>query len=231
MLLAIDQGNTNCKAALFNDKGVILHRYEGHDAIYTLLNDPEIAEVWISNTGEPFRSEKKIKSVRKVKLPFENAYKTPETLGDDRIAAAAFLQKSISGSHGLAIHAGTALTFNYFSKGKFIGGSISPGLMMRFKALHEFTSGLPYILPISETENFIGTDTSTSILAGVQTGILEEIKGMISRYETESGNDFEVYLTGGDVSCFERQLKKRIFVEPDLVLKGIFYLADYNKTL
>jgi type III pantothenate kinase len=122
---------------------------------------------------------------------------------------------------------GTAITLDILtSKSEYIGGNISPGLVMRFRALHAFTSRLPMF----EKDAFSadpGTDTRSAIISGVQKGILYEINGYVDHF---SGTypELKVILTGGDAEFFADKLKKPIFLIPNLVLSGLNYILDYN---
>jgi len=160
-------------------------------------------------------------------LPFKNLYHNPEWLGKDRIAAAAGAYAAYPDTHVLIIDMGTAITLDILtSKGEYIGGNISPGLMMRFRALHAFTSHLP-MLEKDEFSADPGTDTRSAIVSGVQKGILYEIKGYIEHFSLLYP-DLKAILTGGDADFFADKLKKPIFVVPNLVLSGLNFILDYN---
>lgn len=120
----------------------------------------------------------------------------------------------------MCIDSGTALTFDIInSSGEYIGGNISPGLSMRARALHEFTSRLP-LVDLSEPETPIGTTTETAIRNGIIRGVINEINGYIHYYNLKFPK-LQVYFTGGGSINFANRLKKRIFADENLVLKGI----------
>ena len=122
---------------------------------------------------------------------------------------------------------GTAITFDILtSGGEYLGGNISPGLVMRFRALHAFTSQLP-LLEKDEFSADPGTDTRTAIISGVQKGILYEIHGYMEHF-SEQYPGLKVILTGGDADFFADKLKRPIFVVPNLVLCGLNFILDYN---
>ena len=134
-------------------------------------------------------------------LPIGITYNKPETLGVDRIALAAGAWKQFPGQHSLIIGAGSAITYNFLHKsGQFMGGGISYGIDMRFRALHAFTDKLPQVEP-STQYSFIGYNTRQSILSGVQEGALAEVDGMIAAYARRYRN-FNVLLTGGNLVFF-----------------------------
>jgi len=161
------------------------------------------------------------------KIPVSVDYRTPETLGRDRIAAAvggAFLR---AGENLLIIDAGTAITLDYVTaSGRFKGGNISPGVQMRFDALHTFTAHLPLIETEGETP-LLGFSTETAIRSGVIRGICFEIEGYAEALRAENGQ-LSVFLTGGDTFHFEKRLKIPIFAAPNLVLTGLYRILLYN---
>ena len=167
-----------------------------------------------------------------VKLPFTIPVTRPETMGADRIALAAYAVKFANGKNNLVIALGTCITYNFINKfNSFNGGSISPGLEMRFKSLHDLTAALPLLKMNPDEVNWefplIGYDTKTNILSGVVLGMLAEIDGIIDAYKEKFGN-FNVLLTGGDAANFAHHLKNKIFADPHLVLKGLYAICKYN---
>lgn len=160
-------------------------------------------------------------------LPFKNKYQTKNTLGKDRIASLAGAYNKYPGKNVLVIDAGTAITYDILNDiGEFRKGSISPGLEMRFKALHEFTGKLPKLKPKNSMQKF-GTDTNSAILAGVQQGILFEIEAYIAEFKNIYYQG-EIIITGGDAVFFASKLKKHIFVDQNLTLIGLNYILEYN---
>ena len=109
-----------------------------------------------------------------------------------------------------------------------MGGAISPGLLMRYRALHQQTDGLPLLQP-SELVNFIGNSTEDGIHSGVINGIINEVDGVIVEYKTRL-KDLTVILTGGDTHFFAKRLKNSIFANSKFLLEGLNYLLEYNKT-
>lgn len=160
-------------------------------------------------------------------LPIKNLYETPETLGKDRIAAAVAACHQFPGSDVLVVDAGTAITYDLILGGKtYMGGGISPGLDMRFKALNAFTGKLPLISDISPAP-LTGANTTDSIRSGVINGAVSEIEGTISMYRQKYPS-LEVILTGGNHYFFDKQLKIKTFAAPNLVLEGLNIILEYN---
>lgn len=165
-------------------------------------------------------------------LPFTTPVAKPETIGADRLALAAGAVHFYKGKNNLVIGMGSCITYNFINKyNSFMGGSISPGMEMRFKSLNNYTAKLPLIKadPITMGWNFplIGYDTRTNILSGVLMGLAAEIDGIIDNYEEKFAN-FNVLLTGGDTLYFARHLKNKIFADPDLIFKGLYAISETN---
>ena len=165
-------------------------------------------------------------------LPFTTPVGKPETIGADRLALAAAAVFFHGGKNNLVIATGSCITYNFINKyNSFLGGSISPGMAMRFKSMHDYTSLLPLIQPDPEDTgwNFplIGYDTRTNMLSGVFTGLAAEIDGVIDKYE-EKFDNFNVLLTGGDTVYFAHLLKNKIFADPDLIFKGLYAISEHN---
>ena len=160
-------------------------------------------------------------------VPVKNLYKTPQTLGMDRLAAVVGAHAIKPGHPLLVIDAGTCITYDFIDEaGQYHGGNISPGKNMRFKALNAFTDKLPEICPEGETPAY-GQTTETAIRAGVIHGIEFEIKGYISQLK-KNYPELLVFLTGGDEFSFDTNLKSVIFADGFLVLKGLNRILEYN---
>ena len=160
-------------------------------------------------------------------LPIKNLYETPETLGKDRIAAAVGANEFFPDQNLLIIDAGTAITYDLVSeKNEFIGGNISPGLQMRFKALNQFTGKLPLVSYFDEFQN-IGRNTTEAIRAGVQNGILYEIAQTIELFNKNYQN-LQIVMTGGDSIFFDKKLNYTIFVHFNITLIGLNRILEYN---
>ena len=148
-------------------------------------------------------------------------------MGKDRLAAVAGAIGLYPNTNLLVIDAGTAITYELInSKHEFLGGNISPGMTIRYKALNEFTSKLP-LLSASDETPLIGQSTKEAIQAGVQNGVLFEIQGLINELSSQYPS-IKTIITGGDAEFFARKLKNPIFVHPNLVLIGLNRILEYN---
>jgi type III pantothenate kinase len=163
---------------------------------------------------------KKLQLTTSLGFPIRIAYDTPDTLGVDRIAAACGAYQLFPGEDCLVIDMGTCITYDFLSsQGVYEGGAIAPGVKMRFAAMHHFTARLPMIEP-GTNPPLTGKSTAVSMQSGVINGVLGEINGFISRYQSQAGQ-VRTVACGGDLTLFENSLKPSIFVAPDLVLIGL----------
>ncbi|MGB4205468.1 MAG: type III pantothenate kinase [Bacteroidales bacterium] len=160
-------------------------------------------------------------------LPVKNQYKTPNTLGKDRIAAAVGAWDMFPENNLLIIDAGTTITMDFVSvSGEYLGGAISPGINMRFKALNTFTGKLPLIKKKS-IKHLTGTTTEESIISGVINGIIAEIDGIIDKYKAIYPG-LRVIFGGGDSNFLIKRLKNSIFAFPNITIKGLYIILTYN---
>jgi len=240
MNVAIDMGNTRIKVGLFEKnelKKIDFFPAGSLGELNGLLTYNSIEKAVISTVTI---DTKPVVDLLKVKtgfileynsqtlLPIKNLYKTPHTLGGDRIPPVIAAWAQFPDSDVLVIDAGTCIKYNFLNKaGEYLGGAISPGLAMRFKALHTFTARLPLVEPDQEYDKLIGGDTHESILSGVQTAAVAEVEGIINRYKQQYP-ELKIMLTGGDQAFFEKRLKNAIFADPYLVLKGLNIILNYN---
>jgi len=161
-------------------------------------------------------------------LPIVNGYKSPKTLGMDRVAAACGANALFPKETCMIVDMGTCITYELIDSEKiYHGGIISPGCMMRFEAMHRQTSGLPLIKEMSE-EDLIGQTTKASMVSGVVNGIVHEIEGFILNFRKRFG-DLKVILTGGDSVYFESKLKASTFIAQNLVHIGLNSILRYNE--
>jgi len=162
-----------------------------------------------------------------LKVPFKNSYKTPKTLGVDRIALVSASVDQFPDRNVLIIDAGTCITYDFkTNKNEYLGGAISPGVTLRYKALNNLTANLP-LLVTSQPKSIIGDSTEESIHSGVIIGVLKEIDGLVEYYK-ENYQDLTVILTGGDANFLSNQLKNSIFANSNFLLEGLNFLLDYN---
>ncbi len=241
MNLAIDIGNTRTKIAVFQEEKLVKGEvFENGTKIQLapLFKKHGIKNSILSavSTHEDGLKEFLVKNSysvildTKTPLPVKNLYKTPLTLGRDRIAAAVGAFALYPNENVLAIDIGTAVTYEFINdKAEYHGGGISPGMMLRFKALNAYTTNLPLIAP-EQIDFIVGKSTKESILSGVINGIRLEIDSMVNEYQTKYGIT-RVLLTGGDVPFFETTLKSKIFAIPNLVLIGLNKILQHNVAL
>jgi type III pantothenate kinase len=235
--LVIDIGNTYTKIAVFEHNELLYNtQYQTVDIgiINTILNDYSINKLIISSVKKE-KDEWQGILASKIKLLYFNAgmakavinhYLTPATLGLDRLAAVMAANYLHPGKNSVVIDGGTCITYDGIDEGgNYFGGSISPGLNMRYKALNYYTSALPVISADGAFTGNFGNDTTTAIRSGVQNGIKYELTGFIESYKKDN-QDLNIILTGGDSIFFDTLLKNSIFapyikIEPHLVLKGL----------
>jgi type III pantothenate kinase len=239
MNLVLDIGNSGLKAGWFDGNGltgVSRHDSAPHDTLEALIGSRPVDAVLVSSVGSADRQTFASFSgaVKQwfflepsLPLPLTIRYSTPETLGKDRIAAAAGACMLFPNLPLLVIDLGTAITIDFVSaEGEFRGGNISPGMKTRFRALHEFTARLPLVEKDGNWPDF-GNDTRTAITAGVQQGILHELDGYMHAFAVRFPQ-CRFMLTGGDAVFFADRFKKPIFADPDLVLKGLNHILEFN---
>ncbi|MDC0204169.1 type III pantothenate kinase [Flavobacteriales bacterium] len=238
MKLIIDIGNSAVKVALFEDKWLLrtaeltscsinnITNFLSQEIVFkTILSSVKNID---KQTLEVITHYKAIVLDEKTPLPIKINYETPDTLGKDRIAGVVAASCLYKDKNVLVLDFGSCLTIDVINKEKeYIGGRISPGLIMRYNALHQFTDQLP-LCKIKNTESFIGNDTTSSINSGVQQGMVAEVKEVIDTFKKEN-KDTIVILTGGDCFFFEKALKNSIFANPFLVMEGLNEILDYNE--
>lgn len=160
-------------------------------------------------------------------VPIQNEYKTPDTLGSDRLACAVAAASLFPKSAVLVLQMGTCITSDFITEsGIYKGGSISPGLEMRLKSLHHFSAKLP-LVAYKDIHFLTGTTTEESILAGIIYGIEDEINGLIARYR-KAYPCLKIILTGGDAKLFENRIENDIFAIEHLVLIGLNEILNYH---
>ncbi len=244
MTLVIDIGNTLTKVAVFKQQELLFtSQYTTLNAalINQLLNDFDIHkaiistvkaadEDWQAGLGKRIKVEK---FHRGMQGRINNRYATPQTLGLDRLAAVIGASHLYPESNTLIIDGGTCITYDYVDAGaNYFGGSISPGLNMRYKALNYYTAGLPLIETDTNFTAGFGDSTVTAMQSGVQNGIKYELTGFIESYKKKV-DELNVVLCGGDSIFFDTLLKNSIFapyikIEPHLVLKGLNAAINNN---
>jgi type III pantothenate kinase len=239
MKLVLDIGNTLVKAGIFEGKD-LLEITNSHEFSISFIDS--MAEKYSTISGAILSSVKEIGSdvsdhlkrkyrflefTENTPIPITNLYKTPATLGKDRLAGVIAASTLYPKKNVLVIDAGTCITYDLItSEKKYSGGGISPGLSMRFTALHTFTGKLP-LVTLADCNDLIGNDTDKSILSGVINGTVAEIEGIIERYVTYY-DSLTVLICGGDGHFLADRIKSSIFAVPELLLIGLNEILDYN---
>ncbi|MDO3640689.1 type III pantothenate kinase [Mucilaginibacter sp. L3T2-6] len=235
--LVIDIGNTFTKIAVFAQAKVLhteQHKQPDEGIINNILSGYPVKKAIISSVKKEIEEWQNVLA-KKIKLIYFNTgmtsgitnhYLTPQTLGLDRLAAVIGAYHLYPGKSNMVIDGGTCITYDWVdAAGNYFGGSISPGLNMRYKALNNYTAGLPLVEADETFAAISGNDTKSAILSGVQNGIKYELEGFIKSYK-KKGEELNIVLTGGDSYFFDTLLKNSIFaacikIEPQLVLKGL----------
>ncbi|MGE0090315.1 MAG: type III pantothenate kinase [Bacteroidales bacterium] len=240
MNLTIDIGNTRTKFAIVNNSDLV-ELYIKEDISAQVIQEiikkyPSINKSILSTVRQidtPIYTFLKssfthfIELTENTKLPIENLYKTKITLGKDRLAAVVGANNIFRNTNVLVIDMGTAITYDFINENnQFLGGNISPGLEMRYKALNHFTRQLPLIEKEDEF-NLIGDSTKAAIVSGVQNGIIFEVDGYINELKNKF-DDLITILTGGDANFFDKKLKNTIFVNSNLNFIGLNRILEYN---
>ncbi len=236
MNLAVDIGNTRVKLASFEA-----------DQLVQKWNWPELemkqfAEVFenqkfdyivlstVRDLGKDFDLSdygKLIVLDHETLIPIKNLYKTPKTLGKDRLAAIIGAWSLFENQASLVIDSGTCVTYDFINKdGDYLGGNIAPGVELRYRAMDEFTANLP-LVSRKETNSLLGYDTESALVNGGLLGVIFEIDTYVRRLESIYGN-INVIITGGDAEAFGDKLEKQIFVSPNLVLIGLNEIAKHD---
>ncbi|MFD1094172.1 type III pantothenate kinase [Salegentibacter chungangensis] len=242
MNLVVDIGNSATKIAVFQSGELIDRTAFATKDFFKKFpvffqNHPEIEQAILSSVvNEVPEIEKELQKHfellildQNTNLPFYNLYATPETLGKDRIALMAAAVGKYPSQNVLVIDAGTCITYDFKNdREEYLGGAISPGLEMRFRALNQFTSRLP-LVRADEQEGLIGNSTEGSIRTGVVAGTTMEIEGFIDAYLSENKN-LTVILTGGDTQILSMRVKNSIFANPNFLLEGLNCILEFNKT-
>ncbi len=156
-------------------------------------------------------------------------YNNPEEVGADRIVngVAAFQRYKTS---LIVIDFGTATTFDAISeKGEYLGGAISPGIIISSEALFMKASKLPRVEIFTPPETVIGKDTGASIQSGIIYGYAGLVDGIVKRMKSEMATNPRVIATGG-LSPLMKDVSETIeTVESDLPLEGLRII--YDKTI
>lgn len=238
MNLIIDLGNTAAKVALFCNEELVRQDVLNEasvEALTTWLQDDRPIKAILSTVVhhapefEAYLAEnfQYLRFSHQTPLPIQLDYKTPETLGLDRIANAVAVAQLEKGKPGLAIDIGTCIKYDFVDENDhYRGGAIAPGFSMRFKALNTFTDKLP-LIEETKIDHVVGKSTKESIASGVYNGVAFEIQGMIDSYRQQYPTA-QIAVTGGDAYLFDIGAKNTIFADVFLTLKGLNQILRYN---
>lgn len=242
MNLIIDVGNTYVKLAVFDKNQIIdkqIVKIKSLQSSFKKITEEhsEIQRAILSSVGKlndttrDFIISSHIDTLllnSKTKLPFKNLYKSPKTLGVDRIALVCASVRQNPNNNVLIVDTGTCITYDFVTENnEYLGGAISPGIRVRYQSLNNLTANLP-LLDTEKPKNIIGNSTKNSIHSGVIYGVIKEIDGVISEYRHKY-KDLTVILTGGDANFLSKQLKSSIFANSNFLLEGLNFILDFNK--
>lgn len=240
MNLVVDIGNTRTKVAVFDEETLVYHQVYDltlkSDDIAEIANHYPIGRAIVSQVGAALDYDKLFGCIpykvlsSKLKLPIQNLYKTPTTLGADRLAASVGATALFPNQNNLVIDMGTCITLDFINcNNEYLGGVIMPGISMKFKALHTFTDKLP-LLSIDNVDSIgiVGDDTWSSICSGVINGTILELEGFVSRYVEQFGK-MNIIFTGGDAIYFEKRVKFPNFADSNLLLVGLNKILNTNE--
>ncbi len=232
--IAIDLGNTTAKVGVFA-KGILVDKLVGvsYDSLVKKVNSLNSDHIIISSVNQKIDKISKnleapvLELDHHTPIPIENKYATPDTLGKDRLAAvvgAVTLQNKVN---TLVIDVGTCITYDFINDhNEYLGGGISPGIGLKFKALHNFTAHLP-LIEADQADDLIGNTTKNSIVSGVIKGTIAEIEEIIRMYKDKFSH-LRIIMCGGGAAKLQTQLKIETKLVPDLVLIGLNRILEYN---
>ena len=238
MNLILDVGNSLLKIALFK-KSQLIQKFKFTENykrnIEDIISENNVTHSIISNVG---RIDDSIINILKestnlllvsnqLKFPFKNLYKSKNTLGQDRLALVSAAAFKFPKENVLIVDAGSCITYDFKNNNnEYLGGGISPGILMRFKSLNTFTSNLP-LIDFDSIHQLIGNNTKNSINSGVINGTISEINGIIQQYCEEFKN-IRIILTGGDSNFLLKRIKNSIFADQNFLLIGLNKLLEDN---
>ena len=238
MKFVLDIGNTNVKAAIFNDANLVIKKVVSLGDLGNIIDQmiKEYAPTHIIASSVSVTKEELTVLIderakwflfdNSCSLPISVEYQSVETLGSDRLAGLMGVYQEYPKKNVLVIDAGTCITYDLLTyDNRYFGGAISPGLSMRYKSLNKFTKNLPELSSKSQP-SLIGQTTEDSMHSGVVKGIEYEMGGVINAYKERFGN-LIVVLTGGDSKDFVAEVKNTTFADQNLVLIGLNKILDY----
>lgn len=235
MYLIIDAGNTSTKVAVFKNEELISLNFLSSSEIEklkTIVSSLGICATLVSSVLSNTETEKIVEIVPhallllNLQIPLKNKYKSKETLGTDRIANAVAINSKAKGNK-LAIDIGTCIKFDFVNeKEEYLGGSISPGINLRYRAMNDYTGNLP-LMDKKNSSNILGQNTIDCMHSGVINGIRGELDYFIKQYE-DRYPDLTIFMTGGDSKYFDYSSKNNIFALENLTIEGLFLILKAN---
>lgn len=239
MIYTLDIGNTRTKLAMFENNSLLKTEYLSTKNLQEELlfffkknkTKPKIILASVVHLDSDLLNWLQthtdfIQISHTTPLPVANKYQTPHTLGIDRLVVAAGSTIVYPNTARLIIDAGTCITYDFVNtENEYLGGAISPGLQLRYKALNDYTAKLPY-LQTEDINYFIGKNTNESIQSGVINGIVAEIDNIIDHYKKDY-SDLTIILTGGDTVFLAKRLKNIIFANPNFLSESLNYIYQY----
>ena len=242
--LVVDIGNSFTKIAVFDQDHIVFSDHLStldQVKLHQIKEDFKVKNLIISSVKKEIAFDeadlkKHFNYIRfdyLTSTPVKNKYKSPETLGLDRLAAVIGAKHIFKAQQVLIIDAGTCITYDAINDaGEYYGGSISPGIKMRFEAMHHFTSKLPLVNFDQSFNKAFGDNSKDSISSGAVNGILFEAEGFIHQ-QLKKHPQSKIILCGGDSAFFDSRFKSSIFAhlilhEPNLVLIGLNTVFNYQ---
>ena len=236
--LIVDEGNTLCKIAVM-DRGEVLCESAAQEfdmaQVEEFVERYSVAQAIVASTRggaakicEQLRSKvaRVLHFTSQTEVPVAVDYASCETLGADRVAVAVGVVRGMGIEDALIVDMGSAITFDVVEGGVFKGGNISPGVAMRFRALHEFTASLP-LCESKEPNREFGKSTVEAVEQGVMQGIFHEIEGYVARVGGGNGEK-KIIFCGGDAESFVNRIKNAIFAPRKLMFTGLNEILEYN---
>jgi len=237
MELAIDAGNSRVKYGVFQEGDlmkVIVREHLTSMDIDEICTENKITSsiICATRTLTPeniayLHARKTIILDENTPIPIKNKYRTPKTLGKDRLAGVIGAHFAFPFANNVVIDFGTAMTINFINvKGEFLGGNISPGLKMRLQGLHNYTDQLPLTATDGEFSLY-GMDTEQALRNGALHGIVAEVEYYRAKY-MEMFSPLKIILAGGNSVLVSHFLKDSYVIKPDLVLEGLNEILKTN---
>ena len=127
----------------------------------------------------------------------------------------------------IVIDMGTATTFSYLSESTYKGCVIIPGVRIAVEALSGRAAELPHI-SLEQPPSIFGRSTIDAMRSGVLYGNAAMIDGMIQRMEAEAKPVATVVMTGGNAEMIQPHCKRKILIDENLLLDGLYYLYQKN---